>query len=108
MNAEKYVNDIVGKIKCTEVKKKEIKIHLASLDCTEGTRHIAGGHSGHMDLERNWAVRERMLDNGIADENTVFVASHISHGGRMNHFQAVKPEVSRGIVIAYDGMELEV
>ena len=30
MNAEKYVNDIVGKIKCTEVKKKEIKIQLLS------------------------------------------------------------------------------
>lgn len=87
---------------------KGIKIHLASLDCTEGIRHIKGGHSGHMDLERNRAVRERMLESGIADEDTVFVASHISHGGRMNHFQAVKPEVSRGIVIAYDGMELEI
>ena len=30
MNAEKYVNDIVGKIKCTEVKKKEIKTQLLS------------------------------------------------------------------------------
>lgn len=90
------------------LQKKKIKIHLASLDCTEGTRHISGGHSGHMDLERNRAVRERMLEKGIADESTVFVASHISHGGRMRHSEAVKPEISGGIVIAYDGMELEV
>lgn len=87
---------------------KKIRVNLASLDCTEGTRHSAGRHTGHMDLERNFAVRERMLESGIADENTVFVASHICHGGRMNHFQAVNPEISRGIVIAYDGMELEV
>ena len=61
-----------------------------------------------MDLERNRAVRERMLERGIADGKTVFVASHISHGGRMSHSEAVKPEISGGIVIAYDGMELEV
>ena len=65
-------------------------------------------YEGHMNLERNFAVRDRMLRLGIADENTVFVANHISHNGRMSHCQAGKPEVGRGMVIAWDGMELQV
>lgn len=81
-----------------------VPLQLVSLDCTEGIRHM--DYSGHMNLERNFAVRERMLQMGIADEDTVFVASHISHNGRMNHKQAQLPEVNKGIVIAYDGMEL--
>lgn len=81
-------------------------LRLVSLDCTEGIRPM--DYEGHMNLERNFAVRDRMLRLGIADENTVFVANHISHNGRMSHCQAGKPEVGRGMVIAWDGMELQV
>lgn len=83
-----------------------IVLNLASLDCTQGAAPI--DYVGHMNLERNFIVRDRMLQMGIADENTVFVANHFSHNGRMTHHEGVRPEVSRGMVIAYDGMEMEV
>ena len=83
-----------------------IVLQLVSLDCTEGRRKM--DYSGHMNLERNFAVRERMLRMGIADDATVFAASHISHNGQLCHFQALDSKIHRGFVVAWDGMELEI
>ena len=82
------------------------KLQLVSMDCTEGIRPM--NYVGHMNLERNFAVRDRMLRMGIGDENTVFAASHFSHNGHISYLQAQNPEIRKGMVIAWDGMELQV
>ncbi len=83
-----------------------IVLNLVSLDCTQGV--LPMDYIGHMNLEKNSAVRDRMLEMGIANGDTVFVASHFSHNGGMRHQDAARLEADRGMAIAYDGMEIEV
>lgn len=90
----------------TYLRENKIVLDLASLDCTEGVKHI--DYQGHMNFERDAQVRERMLREGIADEHTIFVTTHYSHNGLATYQDAVNSPLSEGFVIAYDGMEIDV
>lgn len=82
------------------------KIDLISLDCTGGTWHYDYSRwVGHMTSEGCLRMREKLLNIGAADENTVFVASHFSHNGYSDFadIQRVTPD----FVIAYDGMTVD-
>lgn len=83
-----------------------VLLNLVSLDCTQGMLPI--DYIGHMNLERNFIVRDRLLQAGTANGDTVFVANHFSHNGGMSYQDGSRPEVSRGMVVSYDGMELMV
>jgi len=87
-------------------KNNKIRFDAVSLDCTEGVRHIEYEH--HMNLERDFIVRDRMVELGLADENTVFIANHFSHNGLLSYTEALKPDVNKGFIITYDGMEIEI
>lgn len=82
-----------------------VRFDLVSMDCTEGIKHI--DYHGHMNIERDLIFRRLLCDAGLADGNTVFVANHFSHNGRLSYADAVKPEISQGLVISYDGLEIE-
>lgn len=80
---------------------------LVSLDCT-GCLGIGGGwRDGHMSLQTNLEVRERLLREGIADEKTIFVANHFSHNGGQTYDEMVPEMAKHGIVVSYDGLEIE-
>lgn len=79
---------------------------LLSLDCTEGTRKI--DYEGHMNIERDIAMRRRMLLLGLIDEKTRVVANHFSHNGGMTYDDLQDPAVNGGLTIAYDGMTVEI
>lgn len=83
---------------------KGIRCDLISLDCTNACKHY--DYVGHMGYEDNMRMRDKLIKNGTADENTVFVANHFSHNG----FVLDKPleELLPGFVIAYDGLEMEI
>lgn len=81
-----------------------IILNLVSLDCTEGIQQI--NYSGHMNFERDFIVREKMLQMGIANDNTIFVANHFSHNGLINYADAINYHIRKGFIVAYDGMEL--
>ena len=74
-----------------------------SLDCTNGILDV--NYIGHMGAKDNLVMRERLIQNGSADENTVFVANHFSHNGfpGEEELQAALP----GFIIAKDGLEIE-
>lgn len=78
-------------------------IDLISLDCTSGMLHH--DYVGHMDVWNNLNMREKLLSNGAADEHTIFVCNHFSHNGLAPYEEMEK--VADGMLISYDGMEIE-
>lgn len=88
--------------------RKEGRYDLVSLDCT-GCLGLGGGwRDGHMSLQTNLEVLERMRQENLIDEKTVVVVTHFSHNGGQTYNEMV-PEADRhGIIVAYDGMEIEI
>ncbi len=80
------------------------KINFISMDCTNGVLDL--DYIGHMGINDNLRMREKLIANGAADENTVFVCNHFSHNGSpsIEIMQAKAP----GFLISYDGMKIEV
>ncbi len=73
---------------------------LVSLDCTNGILNVS--YKGHMGIDDNLTMREKLISIGAADETTVFIANHFSHNGLVPH-----EEMERrlpGFRVAYDGM----
>ncbi|MBR5446442.1 MAG: MBL fold metallo-hydrolase [Clostridia bacterium] len=84
-----------------------VRFDFVSLDCTYALADSPS--AGHMNLEKNKAVRARMLEMGIADENTVFVCNHFSHnGGNAAYDDFVPAALSEGFLTSYDGMAIEI
>ena len=76
-------------------------IGLASFDCTNIE---APDGNYHMGLPDNRHVKARMIREGCAGENTVFVINHFSHNGKLMHEEIVDCVREDGFVVAYDGM----
>lgn len=88
---------------------KENRQHLdlVSLDCTQANdprmRYV-----GHMNLNDNIRVKERLESLGCADEDTIFVCNHFSHNGQdvlREKFCTIADQ--HGFMTSYDGMEIE-
>lgn len=79
------------------------RLDLVSLDCTGGIVNTT--YVGHMNIQRNLRMREKLLECGAADENTIFVANHFSHNGLIS-YEALE-EAMPGFRISYDSMEVE-
>ncbi|MBQ7921067.1 MAG: hypothetical protein IJ325_00605 [Clostridia bacterium] len=80
---------------------------LVSLDCTNACLPVT--YVGHMGLPENIQVKERMLVEGMADENTIFVCNHFSHnGGHVVYDDFVPRAAEKGFLTSYDGMTIEI
>ena len=77
---------------------------LISLDATMGQKSIPGYHMGLADDE---AMFRKLEELGCAHSGTVKVINHFSHNGGMTHDQLAAWGAERGILAAYDGMEVE-
>jgi len=96
---------------CDEVweyfEKTKPYFHFVSLDCTEA--NLPWMHyTGHMNLENNGKVKDRLIAMGCADEKTVFCCNHFSHNGidvLYDTFSKLAGE--RGFSVSYDGMTAE-
>lgn len=86
----------------------EGRYDLVSLDCTGCLGSEGGWRDGHMSIMTNLETLERMKREGMVDEKTVVVASHFSHNGGMTYDELVPEAEKYGILVAYDGMEIEV
>lgn len=80
------------------------RLDLVSFDSTHGS--MPGGWS-HMGLEDNIRAARRLKEMGCADENTKFVANHFSHNGRLLHEELEEYVKPYGILVSYDGLEVE-
>lgn len=81
-------------------------INVISFDCTEACNHAE--YVGHLSLERCIALREKLIKENIADNNTKFILNHFSHNGaNVVYDEFVKIAAGHGFSVTYDGMELE-
>ncbi len=87
--------------------KKKPHFDLVSLDCTNALLPLT--YVGHMGLAENVEVRKKMLEMGIADENTKFICNHFSHNGTGCVYDDYVPvAAAEGFLVSYDGMKLEI
>lgn len=81
------------------------RFDFVSLDCTGMIRQ--NYRHGHMGLECNAEVRDRLLAIGCADEKTTFCVHHFSHNGGLTHEPLVEAAKQYGFLVSYDGMEIK-
>lgn len=80
------------------------KFQLVSLDCT--LQKESDGYN-HMGLKDAVYQRERLLQEGLADEKTIWVVNHFSHNGGWLHRELEEHAYRDGFAASYDGMEIE-
>ena len=83
------------------------RFDMAILDATFGHREIDPFGSGH----HNFAMLEKTIAQfrqaGVLDDDSVIVADHISYDAVEPYDEIVEELAEKGIVLAYDGMTLE-
>jgi len=77
---------------------------FVSLDCTY--MGIPSKRDGHMGLDINAEVRDRLQQLGCVNDNTVVCAHHFSHNGGFNHEELCAEAAKHGMIASYDGMEI--
>lgn len=83
--------------------KEKPSFDLVSLDCTNACLPLK--YVGHMGLAENAQVRSRMLEEGYADDRTVFICNHFSHNGIHAAYNDFVPvALKEGFLTSYDGM----
>jgi len=89
----------------------KILIDLAELDCTfaESPGLCVSPGSGHMNLETDIKVRERLIKIGCCNDNAPFYLNHFSHNGAGALYDDFSKTAARhGFLVTYDGLEAEV
>lgn len=87
------------------IEKSGIKLDFVSLDCTSTNREKVKGT--HLNLTGCVMIKERLIKNGNADENTVFCLNHFSHNGGYTYDELVPVAQEKGFLVSYDSMEIE-
>lgn len=84
---------------------KQHTLDLAILDCTNGKMPEMRYHMG---VDGVLKTKEYMLSEGIADKDTVFIATHFSHNGGLLHEELVFRFQPHNVQVAFDGLEIPV
>lgn len=80
---------------------------LISLDCT-GCLGLGGPwRHNHMTLDTDMEIVGRMRREGLIDESTKVVLNHFSHNGGQTYDEMCKEARKYGVIVSYDGLELE-
>jgi len=82
-------------------------IDLTVLECTLGFNGETQPNN-HMSIEAILAAQEKLKDLGCHNKNSQLVLSHISHNVKMNHQQLEEFMLSHGILVAWDGLKMEI
>ncbi|MDI3508582.1 MAG: phosphoribosyl 1,2-cyclic phosphate phosphodiesterase [Clostridiales bacterium] len=75
------------------------------LDCTSGPQSCEHYHMG---LPQDIKVKERLLEQASAGDNTIFIINHFSHNGGLLYDQLVETAAPHNFKVTYDGMEIEI
>ncbi len=88
------------------IKNSGIVFDFVSLDCT-----LKRGEQitqSHMDLDWCIEMADLLRTNGNANENTKFVLSHIGHLIDRTHDELTAEAAEYGMIVAWDGMEIDI
>lgn len=77
-------------------------LDFVSLDCTAGL--LTGWFHGHMGLDTNALVADRLKDQGLADDRTRWCVHHFSHNCLATYDELVPRAAESGFDVSYDGM----
>lgn len=83
--------------------KSGLKFDFVSLDCTNCTLPWDRGHMG-IDADRR--VRDRLKEMGAADGRTKFCVNHFSHNGKTTYDDLVEM-LGDEFIVSYDGLSVE-
>jgi len=86
---------------------EELRKHtldLAILDCTYGG---TPGVRYHMGIDGVLKTEDRMLSEGIANKDTVFIATHFSHNGGLLYEELVSRLQPDNVQVAFDRFRIE-
>jgi len=75
------------------------------LDCTSGPMKEGNYHMGFPDNRR---VKERLLEEGTAGKDTLFIITHFSHNGELLYDELVAMAAPYGFKVTFDGAVFEV
>ena len=83
-----------------------IRLNAVTLDCTYASWQTE--LYGHMNVWQNIRVKKKFEELGLATADTKFVCSHISHYSGVDTFERLSEITeANGLILAYDGMEIE-
>lgn len=81
------------------------RFDFVSLDCTGG--FLKGMTEGHLCLGTAREMFGRLTCAGLIDSDTVRAVSHFSHNGGALHCALCREAEKDGIIVAYDGLEID-
>lgn len=76
------------------------------MDATMGYAPV-GEYVYHMGFEENKILKTELINRGIANANTKFVATHFTHNKAETHDKIEKIYAGTDILVAYDGFEIQ-
>ncbi len=87
------------------LKRNNAKIDLVVFDCTflDGE---SSSQSRHMGIEANMHIKERLIKEGLVNDNTKYVITHFSHNSNPTPERLEGIERQYGVIAAYDGLEI--
>lgn len=85
---------------------KTIHLDCMVLDCTNG--FAEGGTSNHMSFEENVNVVKKLTEAGSLNASSKIVSTHFSHNGKVVYDRHCEEFAGQGIIMSYDGIEIEV
>lgn len=88
--------------------KELLKAHQYDLIVMEGTGGLSDCGTGHCSLQKNILWRNFFLTNRCIEEGTPFVITHMSPHWTPPYDQYVPIAQKEGMIVAYDGYEIEV
>ena len=83
---------------------KKYRLDVVILDCTCAAKDCSKYHMGINCLLK---VKEKMINEGMANGKTIFVATHFSHNGGLLHEELERILEPKGVIPAYDGLMLK-
>ena len=88
------------------LQEKKYRFAMVALDCTS-VDTPSNDTAGHMNLEQNVRVVERLKSFGCVDDKTKIVVTHFSHNGNPLHERVEEICKPYGFEVAYDGMKVK-
>ena len=83
-----------------------VNVKAVALDCTYGAiRHGAGRHMGLYDIVDQKSI---MAQAGVLKSDAVVIATHLSHNTDLDYNGISEKAAQYDIVVAYDGMTVEI
>lgn len=79
---------------------------LVSLDCTAGL--LKNWRDNHLSFDIDLEIFSKMLEDNIINNKTIKVVNHFSHNGKATYDTLSKVAKEYGVVVSYDGLEIEI